>query len=101
MPAHAGIQRAAARAGNSSLGSQRPLDARFRGHDTWGRRVAMSALRLTRPLAIALAAAVALAFVAGAAVAIAWPRYVASLGPIDLEASREGSTVVVDRKSTR
>ncbi|MGA8714110.1 MAG: transglycosylase domain-containing protein, partial [Roseiarcus sp.] len=34
---------------------------------------------------------------AAAAATIAWPRYVASLGPIDLMSSREGSTVVVDR----
>jgi penicillin-binding protein 1C len=53
--------------------------------------------RLTRPLAIALVAFLALAFVAGVATTIVWPRYVAGLGPIDLEASREGSTVVVDR----
>ncbi|MBV8106347.1 MAG: transglycosylase domain-containing protein, partial [Hyphomicrobiales bacterium] len=57
----------------------------------------MSAHRLTRPVLITLAAVVALALVAGVGATIAWPRYVASLGPIDLMASREGSTVVVDR----
>ncbi len=49
----------------------------------------------TRSLLIALAVAFGLA--AAAAATIAWPRYVASLGPIDLMSSREGSTVVVDR----
>ena len=53
--------------------------------------------RLARPHIVALAAALALVLVAGVAATIAWPRYVASLGPIDLLASREGSTVVVDR----
>ncbi len=53
--------------------------------------------RMARRLACSLLAALALVFVAGAAAAIAWPRYVAGLGSIDLEASREGSTVVVDR----
>ena len=28
---------------------------------------------------------------------LAWTRYAASLGPLDLAASREGSTLVVDR----
>ncbi len=45
----------------------------------------------------AAAVAVALVLFAALAATIAWPRYVASLGPIDLTASREGSTIVVDR----
>ncbi len=49
-----------------------------------------------RPILLALAA-FALMFVAGLAATIAWSRYVASLGPLDLIASREGSTIVVDR----
>src|SRR5271157_248081 len=52
--------------------------------------------RLPRKILLALAA-LALVFAAGAAASFAWPRYVASLGPLDLAASREGSTVVVDR----
>ncbi len=52
--------------------------------------------RPNRPLLIALAA-LALVLAASLAAAISWPRYVASLGPIDLMASCEGSTVVVDR----
>ncbi len=58
----------------------------------------MTTLRLTRPALFALAAAVALLFVASLAAAIGWPRYAASLGPIDFMASREGSTIVVDRE---
>src|SRR5271166_5158572 len=54
-------------------------------------------MRLPRPLLVALAPALALAFIASVTVATSWPRYVASLGPVDLMASREGSTVVVDR----
>src|ERR1700720_4306795 len=52
--------------------------------------------RLTRPLLFVLAA-VALVLAASVVAIVAWPRYVASLGRIDLLASREGSTVVVDR----
>jgi penicillin-binding protein 1C len=33
----------------------------------------------------------------GLATAVGWARYAASLGPIDLMSSREGSTIVVDR----
>jgi len=58
---------------------------------------AVSTSRFTRSLLIALAAALALASIAGVGATIAWPRYAASLGPIDLLASRDGSTVVVDR----
>jgi penicillin-binding protein 1C len=53
---------------------------------------------LNRPLLIALAA-VALVLAASVVAVVTWPRYVASLGRIDLLASREGSTVVVDRDS--
>src|SRR5271166_935333 len=42
-------------------------------------------------------AAVTLAAAAGLATTLSWSRYEASLGPLDLAASREGSTVVVDR----
>ena len=34
---------------------------------------------------------------AGLGASFAWTRYTASLGPLDLAASREGSTIVVDR----
>ena len=34
---------------------------------------------------------------AGFGASLAWTRYTASLGPLDLAASREGSTIVVDR----
>ena len=50
-----------------------------------------------RALLAALAAGAALAAAACLATALAWARYTASLGPIDLAASREGSTIVVDR----
>src|SRR6202044_1044122 len=43
------------------------------------------------------AAALALLAAAGFGASFAWARYVASLGPLDLAASREGSTIVVDR----
>ena len=50
-----------------------------------------------RLFAFALAAAIALA-AAGFGASLAWARYTASLGPLDLAASREGSTtLVVDR----
>jgi penicillin-binding protein 1C len=52
--------------------------------------------RLTRPILLALAA-LALVLAAGVGATLAWQNYEASLGPLDLEASREGSTVVVDR----
>src|SRR5271166_2821726 len=42
-------------------------------------------------------AAVTLAAAAGLATTLSWSRYEASLGPLDLAASREGSTIVVDR----
>src|SRR3984885_1814802 len=42
-------------------------------------------------------AAVALLAAAGFGASIAWTRYTASLGSLDLAASREGSTIVVDR----
>ena len=49
-----------------------------------------------RPLFLALVA-FALVAATGLAATFAWSRYEASLGTIDLAASREGSTVVVDR----
>ena len=52
--------------------------------------------RPTRLLLLALAASTFL-LVASVAATVGWTRYAASLGPIDLAASREGSTVVVDR----
>ena len=53
--------------------------------------------RLRRTLLVALAAVTALVAAAGLAATFAWSRYEASLPPLDLAASREGSTVVVDR----
>jgi penicillin-binding protein 1C len=50
-----------------------------------------------RFIVIALAAALALIAAAGFGAFFAWTRYTASLGPLDLAASREGSTIVVDR----
>jgi penicillin-binding protein 1C len=49
--------------------------------------------RVTFVFAVALAVVIAAAF----GVSVAWTRYAASLGPLDLAASREGSTIVVDR----
>ena len=53
-------------------------------------------MRLTRPILLALAGAAVL-LAASLAAGVAWTRYAASLGPLDLAASREGSTIVVDR----
>jgi penicillin-binding protein 1C len=53
-------------------------------------------MRLPRPIVLALAAAAVL-LAASLAAGVAWTRYAASLGPLDLAASREGSTIVVDR----
>ncbi len=52
--------------------------------------------RIHRPILIALAA-LALFAVAGFSATLAWRNYEANLPPLDLAASREGSTVVVDR----
>ncbi len=52
-------------------------------------------IRLRRQVLSVLAALVLV--VAGVAAIGGWSRYAASLGPIDLAASREGSTIVVDR----
>ncbi len=53
---------------------------------------------MTRAGRFSLFALTALALaVASLVVMFAWSRYEASLGPLDLAASREGSTVVVDR----
>ena len=56
----------------------------------------MTKRRVYRPLLLALAA-VALLLAASIAAGAGWARYAASLGPIDLMSSREGSTIVVDR----
>ena len=53
-------------------------------------------MRRNRSLLFALAT-LALVLAAGSAATIAWSRYVANLGLLDLEASRYGSTIVVDR----
>ena len=53
-------------------------------------------MRLTRPIVLTLAGAAVL-LAASLAAGVAWTRYAASLGPLDLTASREGSTIVVDR----
>src|SRR6202034_1074641 len=55
-------------------------------------------MRLPRRLIfISIATALALLAAAGFGASLAWSRYTASLGPLDLAASREGSTIVVDR----
>jgi penicillin-binding protein 1C len=51
-------------------------------------------IRLSRPVLLALAA---LVLVAGVVASVGWTQLVASFGPIDLAASREGSTIVIDR----
>jgi penicillin-binding protein 1C len=53
--------------------------------------------RLARPVILALAAVATLATAVALASAFAWARFEANLGPLDLLASREGSTIVVDR----
>ncbi len=54
--------------------------------------------RLPRRLVfISIATALALIAATGFGASFAWTRYTASLGPLDLAASREGSTIVVDR----
>ena len=53
-------------------------------------------MRLPRPILLALVGAAVL-LAASLAAGVAWTRYAASLGPLDLPASREGSTIVVDR----
>ena len=58
---------------------------------------ASTRLQNTGRLALALAAVLSLVLVAALAANFAWARYAASLGPLDLAASREGSTIVVDR----
>ena len=54
-------------------------------------------VRVPRPIFIAVAATAALLFLAVLAADLALSRYEASLPPLDLSASREGSTIVVDR----
>ena len=53
--------------------------------------------RLHRRLIFAFGAVLALLAAASFGASFAWTRYAASLGPLDLAASREGSTIVVDR----
>jgi penicillin-binding protein 1C len=53
--------------------------------------------RIPRPILLAFAAALALLLAASLAAGVAWTRYAASLPLLDLAASREGSTIVVDR----
>ena len=50
-----------------------------------------------RRLAVAAAIVTGLAVAGGLGAKLAWARYQKSLGPIDLMAAREGSTVVTDR----
>jgi penicillin-binding protein 1C len=54
-------------------------------------------MRLPHALVVVFAAALALIAAAGFGASVAWKRYTANLGPLDLAASREGSTIVVDR----
>jgi penicillin-binding protein 1C len=53
--------------------------------------------RLSRTLLVALAAVAVLVAAAGVSATLAWQDYEASLPPVDLAASLEGSTMVVDR----
>ena len=53
--------------------------------------------RIPRPILLAFAAALALLVAAALAASVAWTRYAVGLPPLDLAASREGSTIVVDR----
>ena len=56
--------------------------------------------RLPRRLIfIFMATVLALIAAAGSGASFAWKRYTASLGPLDLAASREGSTIVIDREA--
>jgi penicillin-binding protein 1C len=54
-------------------------------------------IRLPRPFAFFFAAALVLTAAAGFGASVVWKHYTASLGPLDLATSREGSTIVVDR----
>src|SRR6185437_5157126 len=51
-------------------------------------------MRLPRRLTFVFAAALALVTAAGFGAPLAWSRYTASLGPLDLNAAGEGSTIV-------
>ena len=53
--------------------------------------------RFRRTLLTALAGVAALVAVVAVGATLGWQNYEASLGPLDLAASRDGSTVVVDR----
>jgi penicillin-binding protein 1C len=50
-----------------------------------------------RPIFVSIAALLVFIAAAGFGASLAWTRYTASFGPLDLAASREGSTIVVDR----
>ena len=52
---------------------------------------------IRRGLVFAIAATLGLVLVSALSADLAWTRYAASLAPLDLAPSREGSTVVVDR----
>jgi penicillin-binding protein 1C len=54
-------------------------------------------IRLPRPFAFFFAAALVLTAAAGFGASVVWKHYTASLSPLDLATSREGSTIVVDR----
>jgi len=54
-------------------------------------------MRLPHRFVIALVATLALVTAAGVGASLAWFRYTAGLGALDLASSREGSTIVVDR----
>jgi penicillin-binding protein 1C len=54
-------------------------------------------MRPLRLLAFVTAAALVLITAAGVGADVAWTRYTANLGPLDLPESHEGSTIVVDR----
>ncbi len=57
----------------------------------------MTGARILRRLALIAIVGVMLVALAVFSLDLAWTRYAASLGPLDLAASREGSALVVDR----
>ncbi len=57
----------------------------------------MTGARSLRRLALIAIVGVTLVALAALSLNLAWTRYAASLGPLDLAASREGSALVVDR----
>ncbi len=64
---------------------------------TRGKNGADRPSRGNRNLLVACVATLALAVLFAVSAHLAWTRYTASLGPLDLAASRAGSKVVVDR----